>query len=118
MPSGQPTFSRSILWVAHPKLLWQRVGGLTVLERQLFTIARAGLKSVFIASPVRARRTTMPSLPSFVRSNAWSGCPRSSITKLVASTTSSIGRSPTARSRRASQAGEGLGATPSITRPR
>lgn len=51
MPSGQPTFSRAILWVAHPKLLWQRVGGLTVLERQLFTIARAGLRSVFVASP-------------------------------------------------------------------
>ncbi|UPT74070.1 MAG: CDP-alcohol phosphatidyltransferase family protein [Elusimicrobiota bacterium] len=51
MPSSPPTFERSILWVAHPKLLWQRVGGLSVLERQLFTIARAGLKSCFVASP-------------------------------------------------------------------
>lgn len=51
MPNAAPTFTRSILWVAHPKLLWQRVAGLTVLERQLFTIARAGLKSCFVASP-------------------------------------------------------------------
>ena len=44
-------FTRAILWVAHPKLLWQRAGGMLVLERQLFTLARAGLKSVFIAMP-------------------------------------------------------------------
>jgi phosphatidylglycerophosphate synthase len=44
-------FHRSILWVAHPKLLWQRVGGMLVVERQLFTISRAGFKSVFIATP-------------------------------------------------------------------
>jgi phosphatidylglycerophosphate synthase len=44
-------FTRSILWVAHPKLLRQRTGGMLVLERQLFTIARAGFKSVFIATP-------------------------------------------------------------------
>jgi len=41
-------FTRAILWAAHPKLLWQRCGGLSVLERQLFTAARAGLKSVFV----------------------------------------------------------------------
>jgi phosphatidylglycerophosphate synthase len=41
-------FTRAILWAAHPKLLWQRSGGLSVLERQLFTAARAGLKSVFV----------------------------------------------------------------------
>jgi len=45
------TFTRSILWVAHPKLLWQRIGGMLVIERQLFTLARAGLKSVLIAAP-------------------------------------------------------------------
>jgi phosphatidylglycerophosphate synthase len=44
-------FTRAILWVAHPKLLWQRSGGMLVLERQLFTAARAGLRSVFVAMP-------------------------------------------------------------------
>jgi len=42
-------FTRAILWVAHPKLLWQRAGGMLVLERHLFTAARAGIKSVFVA---------------------------------------------------------------------
>lgn len=41
-------YERAILWVAHPALMLQRVGGLTVLERQLFTAARAGVKSVWI----------------------------------------------------------------------
>ncbi len=41
---------RAILWVAHPPILWQRVGGMTVLERQLFTAARAGLKTVWIGA--------------------------------------------------------------------
>lgn len=45
----EPLFTRAILWVAHPKLLWQRAGGMLVLERQLFTAARAGIKSVFVA---------------------------------------------------------------------
>lgn len=45
----EPVFTRAILWVGHPKLLWQRAGGMLVLERQLFTAARAGLKSVFVA---------------------------------------------------------------------
>lgn len=44
-------FTRAILWVAHPKLLWQRSGGMLVLERQLFTAARAGLRSIFVAMP-------------------------------------------------------------------
>lgn len=51
MPNSKNVFTRAILWVAHPKLLWQRVGGMLVLERQLFTLARAGLQSVFIAIP-------------------------------------------------------------------
>ena len=38
---------RAILWVPHPQLLWQRVGGLTVLERQLFTASRAGIRSLW-----------------------------------------------------------------------
>lgn len=41
---------RAILWVAHPPLLRQRVGGMTVLERQLFTAARAGLKTLFVGA--------------------------------------------------------------------
>ena len=35
-------FTRAILWVAHPQLLWHRAGGILVIERQLFTLARAG----------------------------------------------------------------------------
>jgi 1L-myo-inositol 1-phosphate cytidylyltransferase / CDP-L-myo-inositol myo-inositolphosphotransferase len=44
-----PLFERAVLWVAHPPVLWQKVGGMTVLERQLFTVARAGLKKAVIA---------------------------------------------------------------------
>jgi len=43
-------FTRAVLWVPHPKLLWQRAGGMLVIERQLFTLSRAGFKSVFIAA--------------------------------------------------------------------
>ena len=46
MPNSAPVFTRAILWVAHPQLLWQRAGGLPVIERQLFTIARVGLYNV------------------------------------------------------------------------
>lgn len=54
-------FTRAILWVAHPQLLWRRAGGMLVLERQLFTAERAGLKSVFVAMPEpdAALRTTL-----------------------------------------------------------
>ncbi|MBI2387232.1 MAG: CDP-alcohol phosphatidyltransferase family protein [Elusimicrobia bacterium] len=48
MPNPPNVFTRAILWAAHPKLLWQRCGGMSVLERQLFTAARAGLESVFV----------------------------------------------------------------------
>ena len=41
-------YERAILWVSHEPLLWQRVGGMRVLERQLFTAARAGVKSLWI----------------------------------------------------------------------
>lgn len=47
-PAKPALFERAILWVSHPPLLGQRVGGLTVLERQLFTAARAGIKSLWI----------------------------------------------------------------------
>ena len=50
MPNSLCVFERAILWVAHPQLLWARMGGISVLERQLFTAARAGLKSVWIAT--------------------------------------------------------------------
>lgn len=51
MGETENVFTRAILWAAHPKLLWQRSGGMLVLERQLFTAARAGLKSVFVTIP-------------------------------------------------------------------
>ena len=41
---------RAILWVAHPPILWQRVGGMTVLERQLFTAARAGVRKLWVGA--------------------------------------------------------------------
>lgn len=41
-------YERAILWVSHPPLMTQRIGGLSVLERQLFTAARAGIKQVWI----------------------------------------------------------------------
>jgi phosphatidylglycerophosphate synthase len=46
--NGPALYERAILWVSHEPLLWQRVGGMRVLERQLFTAARAGVKSVWI----------------------------------------------------------------------
>ncbi len=49
MTAAENVFTRAILWVAHPKLLWHRAGGMLVIERQLFTLARAGIKSVFVA---------------------------------------------------------------------
>ena len=49
--AAPPVFERAILWVSHAPLLWQRVGGMRVLERQLFTAARAGLKAVWIGIP-------------------------------------------------------------------
>jgi len=49
---GQPpaNFERAILWVSHAPLLFQKVGGMRVVERELFTAARAGLKSVWIGT--------------------------------------------------------------------
>ncbi len=49
MINSTNVLTRAILWVSHPQLLWQRVGGISVLERQLFTLERAGLRSVFVA---------------------------------------------------------------------
>jgi phosphatidylglycerophosphate synthase len=51
---------RAILWVAHPPLLGQRVGGMSVLERQLFTAARAGLKTLYMGCHEPAARPGAP----------------------------------------------------------
>ena len=48
LPPLPANFERAILWVSHPPLLWQRVGGMSVLERELFTAARAGVRSLWI----------------------------------------------------------------------
>jgi phosphatidylglycerophosphate synthase len=49
VPELKPVvYERAILWVAHPALLWQRVGGMLVIERQMFTAARAGIKTLWI----------------------------------------------------------------------
>lgn len=49
--------TNGLLWVALPELLEERIGGLSVLERQLFTAARAGLKRLWIAAPQPAAKT-------------------------------------------------------------
>ena len=41
---------RALLLVPHPALLSQRIGGLSVLERQLWTLHRAGLKRVWVGT--------------------------------------------------------------------
>lgn len=41
---------RAVLWVAHPTVLRQRVAGMTVLERQLFAAARAGLTKLWVGA--------------------------------------------------------------------
>jgi len=42
--------SDAILWISNPALLLQRVGGMRVLERQLFTMSRAGLRRVWVST--------------------------------------------------------------------
>jgi phosphatidylglycerophosphate synthase len=49
-PKSPSNFERAILWVSHPDLVWHRVGGMRVIERQLFTAARAGVKSLWIGA--------------------------------------------------------------------
>lgn len=41
---------KALLWVSHPQLLFERVGGLSVLERHLWTASRAGLGKVWISA--------------------------------------------------------------------
>ncbi len=49
-PAAPALYERAIFWVTHPTLLFQRAGGLTLYERQLFTAARAGVKSIWVAT--------------------------------------------------------------------
>ncbi len=51
----------AVLWVARPELMLQRAGGLSALERQLFTARRAGLERLWIAAqkPEPARLAAM-----------------------------------------------------------
>lgn len=41
----------AVLWVPHPALMFARVAGLSILERQLFVLRRAGLASVWVGTP-------------------------------------------------------------------
>ncbi len=41
--------NRAVLWVSQPAIMFQSLGGMKVLERQLFTAARAGISEVWIA---------------------------------------------------------------------
>lgn len=50
MPEKRSSVERAILWVTHPPLLWLRLAGMRVIERQLFTAARAGLKAIWIGA--------------------------------------------------------------------
>jgi len=53
----------ALLWVSNPAILLQRVGGLSVLERQLHSLGRAGLSRVWIStdrSAAAARGLRLP----------------------------------------------------------
>ncbi len=79
-------------------------------SRSRFTPSR-----VSIVSPRAARRTRISPPDTSRRSNAWSGCPVSSITRFVQSTTRSTLRRPSASRRRRTGSGEGPFAMPSTT---
>lgn len=40
----------AVLWVSHPGLMFQRLAGLSILERQLFILSRAGFSRVWVTS--------------------------------------------------------------------
>ncbi|MBI4423327.1 MAG: CDP-alcohol phosphatidyltransferase family protein [Elusimicrobia bacterium] len=44
------TITDAVVWINHPKLMLERLCGLTVLERQLFLLSRAGIRRVWVAS--------------------------------------------------------------------
>ena len=54
----------AILWVSNPALLLQRVGGMKVLERQLHTMSRAGLRRVWISTDQPAQAAAGLRLPA------------------------------------------------------
>jgi phosphatidylglycerophosphate synthase len=55
----------AVLLVTRPKLLLERAGGITVLERQLITIARAGVKRLWVgASPPDEKTMARLRLPA------------------------------------------------------
>ena len=56
--------SDAILWVSNPALLFQRVGGMTVLERQLHTLSRAGLSRVWVSTDQMTKATAGLRLPA------------------------------------------------------
>ena len=51
---------RALLLVPHPAVQPQRAGGMTVLERQLWTLARAGIKQVWIGLQKPQTETRLP----------------------------------------------------------
>lgn len=44
------TTTDAVLWVSHPAMMLERLGGMTILERQLFTLSRAGIRRVWLAA--------------------------------------------------------------------
>ncbi|MDD5656326.1 MAG: hypothetical protein PHF00_03625, partial [Elusimicrobia bacterium] len=55
--------ANAILWVDNPERLLQRAGGISVLERQLHTAARAGLRRLWISCDPPRGPTARLSLP-------------------------------------------------------
>ncbi|MBI4346856.1 MAG: hypothetical protein HY553_08370, partial [Elusimicrobia bacterium] len=46
-----PPITDAVLWAGEPALQSNRIFGMTVLERQLFTLAAAGVRRVWVAGP-------------------------------------------------------------------
>ena len=40
----------AILWVDHPNLMFEKVGGIPVIERQLITLSKAGLRRIWVST--------------------------------------------------------------------
>ena len=64
MTSPAARVDDAILWVSNPALLLQRVGGMSVLERQLHTMSRAGLRRVWISTDQPAQAASGLRLPA------------------------------------------------------
>lgn len=50
----------AVLWAPHPALLAERLGGLSVLERHLFLLKRAGFERVWVGMPRPAGALRLP----------------------------------------------------------